>query len=207
MIFRPGGGLESRLETIARSCYESLVQLSSNIKCLGILCGALQLKLACYSGRKVKKFTLDVLEDFVYTIEYQQFAFGLLFWHLEKQSYCREFHRQTLPLGALDEPFGRNRHRPSAGASAGGTEAHYHRDESVDDMEMLLQKYHIPDHHFILTSAGLQGGRLDHQQQYSPKDQHPSQYSQLTAGSLGVGGRDRRESPVETTTVTPFSSL
>ena len=125
-IFRLGGGLQHRLEKTTLDCLEALNQLSTNIKCLGILCDCLRLKYSCFLGKKHVKFTPEYFEEVIYTTEYQQFAFGSLFWHIERIRYYEEFHKHDQHL--FDRTY--------SGMTGG--------------IDILLQKYHIPDNHSIL---------------------------------------------------------
>jgi hypothetical protein len=183
-IFRRGGGTQSRLESIALSCLEALTSLSSRIKCLGILCVTLRLKFACYSGKREARFTLEFFDDLVYTIEYQQFAFALLFWHLEKRAYCTEFG-----LSSSGEISTQRRGGGGQGAGGGpGSEC------LVDDgLEVLLRRYHVPEHHFLVN------------QERDPPHHHRGLELRCSQDSRG-GTVIETKSGLEATNVTPFSS-
>lgn len=146
-IYRPGGGTQYRLQSIAISCYHSLLKLSQKIPCLGILCDALELKFATFSGKKNSKFTMEYFEEIIYTMEYQQFAFGLLFWYLEKIYYCKNFNI-SLPYEEENDHNPPHPHPPHP--------PHPHHDTMTptvpveSPLEIILQKYHIPENHFLL---------------------------------------------------------
>jgi hypothetical protein len=185
-IFRRGGGTPARLESIAVSCLQALLSLSSRIKCLGILCVTLKLKLACYTGKSDSKYTLEFFDDLVYTIEYQQFAFGLLFWHIEKRAYCTEFHLNSTVGGETTGPRGGG-HGHGYGPSGGpGSEC------LVDDgFEVLMRKYHVPDHHFLINQERV--SCVGDQNLHKSPNQRRGTSTDTSTG-------------LDTTTVTPFSS-
>mmetsp|Transcript_20778 Transcript_20778/g.29874 ORF Transcript_20778/g.29874 Transcript_20778/m.29874 type:complete len:1773 (+) Transcript_20778:103-5421(+) len=92
VVFRQGGGMRHRLQLVAKHTldhFRTLVPPLPFLKPLDdalLMCTARSTKVLC------NRFTVEYFEKSSLHEDYKQFAFGLLFWNLEKQKYMRDFN-------------------------------------------------------------------------------------------------------------------